>query len=132
MGGAVTEGGGNPRVEPQEPGEDDPSRKTSKSASCSTSEMPHTRRTEHKTVGFSSMNVLGALKKKPFCQVGGRKWEAGSGYMSVEFLNEGKLRNEQKLEGDAWSSEIVLFFLRWTIFMYDWRRWKREEDKEVM
>lgn len=30
-GGAVTEGGGNPGVEPQEPGEDDPSRKTSKS-----------------------------------------------------------------------------------------------------
>lgn len=52
--------------------------------------------------------------------------------VSVEFLNEGKQRNEQKLEGDAWSSEIVLFFLRWTIFMYDWRRWKREEDKEVM
>lgn len=50
--------------------------------------------------------------------------------VSVEFLNEGKQRNEQKLEGDAWS--IVLFFLRWTIFMYDWRRWKREEDKEVM
>lgn len=68
------------------------------------------------------MNVLGALIKSHFAKQWGENGRQEVDTVSVEFFYEGKQRNEQKPEGDTWSSEIVLLFLRWAILMHDWRR----------
>lgn len=75
------------------------------------------------------MSVLGALIRSPFSQDNKRQ-EVDT--VSVEFFYEGKQRNKQELQGDAWSSEIVLLFLRWAILMYGWRRWWGEGEGEVI